>query len=93
MRVEVTQDGIHFLRMFSRPDDWPWDKITSIHPATRWEVVWDGLLRPLLFPRERSQCSSLLGHYRIQGETDYRFFPPKNPEAIAQHRPDLLREQ
>jgi hypothetical protein len=93
--VVIDDDGVHFLRYLSAPDDWPWTSITFIRPATRWEVLWAGMLRPLLFPRERSNCSSLLGHYRIQGKTDYCFFPPKNPEAfveaIARYRPDLLQ--
>ncbi len=92
--LAIDDDGIHLLRRLSRPDDWPWGNIIAIRPATRWEVLWDGCLRPLYFPRERTSTMSLLGHYRIQGKTDYCFFPPKNPEAfveaIARHRPDLL---
>lgn len=93
--VSVDEDGLHFQRRFRSPDDWPWDTINAIRPATRWEVAWHGWIGPLLKPRERTSCMSALGHYRIQGKTDYCFFPPKNAgafiEAVARHRPELLK--
>jgi hypothetical protein len=94
--VSVDEDGLHFQRRFRSPDDWAWDSVTAIRPASRREVAWDGWIRPLFNPRERTICMSALGHYRIQGKTDYCFFPPKNPEAfveaIARYRPDLLHQ-
>ena len=92
--VSIDEEGLHFRCVSGKSDDWPWHTILSIRAASRWEVAWDGWVRPLLNPRERTSCMSALGHYRIQGETDYCFFPPKNPEAfleaIARYRPDLL---
>lgn len=93
--VSVDEYGLHFHRRFRGPDNWPWHTITSIRPATRWEVVWHGWIRPLLSPHERTSCASALGHYRIQGKTDYCFFPPQSPEVfvemVARYRPDLLK--
>lgn len=92
--VGIDEDGIHLLRRFRQPVHLPWTEMTSIRPASRREVLWDGLLRPLLFPRVHTSYCALRGHYRIQGKTDYCFFPPKSPdvfaEAIAHYRPDLL---
>lgn len=92
--VTADDDGLHFQRRFRSSEDWPWATIVAIRPATRREVAWDGWIRPLLNPRERTTCMSALGHYRIQGTTDYCFFPPKNPEAfveaVARYHPDLL---
>ncbi len=93
--VSIDEEGLHFQCVSGRSDDWPWQTIVSIRAASRKEVVWDGWIRPLLNPRERTSCMSALGHYRIEGETDYCFFPPKNPEAfveaVARYRPDLLK--
>jgi len=93
--ASIDEEGIHFHRVAMRPEDWPWDELVFVRAASRWEVAWAGWLRPLLIPRERTSCMSALGHYRIQGQRDYRFFPPKDSdafvEAIAHYRPDLLR--
>ena len=93
--VSIDEDGLHFQRRFCRPEEWPWNEIVAIRTAGRWEVAWYGWIRPLLRPRERTNCMSAVGHYRIQGKVDYRFFPPKNREAfleaVALHRPDLLK--
>lgn len=95
--VSVDAAGLHFNRERLPPDDWPWESITAIRPASRWEVAWYGWFRTLLKPRDPTACNSALGHYRIQGQTDYCFFPPKNPhafvDAIARYRPDLLTKQ
>ncbi len=92
--VSVDVAGLHFHREKLPPDEWPWESITAIRLAARWEVVWYGWFRNLLKPRDPTACNSALGHYRIQAKADYCFFPPKNPqafvEAIARFRPDLL---
>jgi hypothetical protein len=94
--VSIDEIGLHFQRHLRSTDDWHWETLTAIRPATRWEVTWYGWIGPLLRPRERTSCMSTIGHYRIQGKTDYCFFPPKNPEAfveaIARYRPDLLTQ-
>ncbi len=93
--VSVDGAGLHFHLVFGGSEDWPWETVLAVRPATRWEVAWEGWIRPLLNPRERTSCMSTWGHYRIQGKTDYRFFPPKTPEAfieaVARYRPDLLQ--
>ncbi len=96
--VSVDEDGLHFQCSFGTSIDWSWHTILAIQPASRREVVnWREWIRQLIGPRERAICASTRGHYRIQGKTDYCFFPPKNPEAfveaIARYRPDLLTEQ
>jgi hypothetical protein len=94
--VSVDAAGLHFHRERLLPDDWPWESITTIRLASRWEVAWYGWFRTLHKPRDPTACNSALGHYRIQGDTDYCFFPPKNPhafvDAIARYRPDLLEK-
>ena len=93
----IDDEGLHFHKTSGGSEDWPWETIVAIRPATRWEVAWEGWLRPLLNPRERTSCMSTLGHYRIQGRSDYRFFPPNSAEAflsaIAEHAPERLHLQ
>ncbi|NLS94128.1 MAG: hypothetical protein GXX96_18365 [Planctomycetaceae bacterium] len=93
--LSIDADGLHFHRERLPPDDWPWQTVSAIRLASRWEVAWYGWFRSLLRPRDPTECNSALGHYRIQGKTDYCFYPPKNPEAfveaVARYRPDLLQ--
>ncbi len=93
--VSVDSSGLHFHRKQLPLDEWPWETITAIRLATRWEVVWYGWFRTLFKPRASTACNSALDHYRIQAKSDYCFFPPKNPrafvEAIARYQPDLLQ--
>lgn len=75
-RLRIDQAGIRFGRRAGRPAFLPWNSIRSIRPASRREVVLRGWLLPPIPPREATRSMTSVGHYRIEWEGGYTFYPP-----------------
>jgi hypothetical protein len=80
--LKIDSTGLTFGRRAGGPKHLAWGDIHSITPAPRREVVLHGWLWPPLRPREATRCMSSLGHYRIEYEGGYCYFPPANEEEF-----------
>lgn len=81
--LTLSAEGIRFHRILGSPKFLPWTRVRSVAPAvSRWEVVLKGWLWPLFPAREMSSSLTSLGHYRIQWDNGFCYFPPAEPEAF-----------
>jgi hypothetical protein len=80
--VELSADGVRFIRLFGTPRFLRWDEITTIAEAPRREVVLHGWLWPLFPPRELTPALSALGHFRIRWSGGWCYFPPSDTETF-----------
>jgi len=99
--IHMNGAGIRFVRWYGTPDFLPWEQVQNIRPATRQEVIFQGWLQVPLHPREATASLSSEGHYRIEWENGFTFYPPLDEsafrEAVLRWRgidvwqPELLR--
>jgi hypothetical protein len=80
--LKLDSAGITFGRRIGTPGRLRWDRITGIRPATPSEVIRQGWLWPALRPREATRCLSPDGHYRIEWDRQFCFFPPEDEAAF-----------
>jgi len=74
--VTVDSDALIFRRVAAESVVVPWENVTSVRLATRWETFVAGLVRP------RSVCSyslTLRDNCRVDWSGDYAYFPPRDP--------------
>jgi hypothetical protein len=74
--LRIDEQGIRFGRRWGTPKFLPWTAVRHIRPATRREVVLFGWLWPPFPPREATRALTSVGHYRIEWEGGYCYFPP-----------------
>jgi len=74
--LELSSDGIRFVRLWGTPKVLRWDEITNISEAPRREVVVHGWLWPMFPAREMTPALSALGHFRICWRGGMSYFPP-----------------
>ena len=90
-RVVLSNEGIHFRRLFGHPKHLTWAAITSIESAPRWELVTKGWLWPLLPAREMTRSMTSEGHYRISWKGGFCYFPPRDSiefeHYVSEHMP------
>ncbi len=80
--LKLDSSGITFGRRLGTPKRLRWDQITEIRPATPSEVIRQGWLWPALWPREATRSLTSEGHYRIQWDQQFCFFPPADEHAF-----------
>lgn len=80
--LEVSPEGIRFVRLCGAPKFLRWDEITDISEASRRDVVLHGWLWPMFPPREMSPTLSALGHFRIRWDSGVAYFPPAHPDEF-----------
>ena len=87
MRLEVSPDGIRFVRVLGTPKFLAWKDISSITPASRKELIVYGWLWPPFPAREMTFSYSSSGHYAIRHGKRVTYYPPADParfEAIVE---------
>lgn len=80
--LTLNGEGIRFHRILGSPRFLAWHKIRSVAPASRREVVFRGWLWPLFPAREMSSSLTSLGHFRIQWDNGFCYFPPADSQAF-----------
>ncbi len=83
--ITLTAEGIRFNRLIGVPKFLPWDSISSVEVAPRWELVRHGWLWPLLPAREMTASLTSLQHYRIRWQSGFCYYPPADTEAFEQY--------
>lgn len=81
-KVELSLDGIRFVRVLGDPRFLPWSEISALVEAPRSELILHGWLWPLVLPREMSPSCTSLGHFRIQFGKRFVYFPPSDPQLF-----------
>jgi hypothetical protein len=76
--LRIDEQGIRFGRRWGSPKFLPWAAVRRVRPATRREVVLYGWLLPPIPPREATRALTSVGHYRIEWEGGYCYFPPED---------------
>lgn len=87
-KLTLSTEGIRFHRILGSPQFIPWEKIRSVHQVTRKELIIFGWLWPPFPAREMSASLSSIGHYRIEWETGFCYFPPAN---VVEFEADIHR--
>jgi len=84
-RLELSPSGIRFVRPLGQPKFLSWEQITRIRPASRREVIIQGWLWPPfpLLPRAATRAMTSLGHYRIEWDAGFCFFPPSEEQTFV----------
>lgn len=80
--LKLDASGVTFGRHVGRPKRLRWEQITSIRPARASEVVRQGWLWPALRPRDATRSLTAEGHYRIEWNQQFCFFPPEDEHAF-----------
>lgn len=80
--VVVSAEGLRLSRMFGMSSLIPWAAISSIEEVSREELIRQGWLWPIVFPREMTPTITSLGHYRIRFGQRWIYFPPSNAAAF-----------
>lgn len=83
--LTFSPDGIRFHRILGSPKFLSWNRIVSISEAPRWELIFWGWLLPVFPAREMTASFSSVGHYRIQWDSGYCYFPPKFPDTFEKY--------
>lgn len=96
-RLLIGVNGVEFQNASRAIRSLAWDRIHSIRPATRGEVFIQGWLWPPFPSKEPTKTLSTCGHFRIEWDQDYCFFPPKDPalfeQTIMRFHPELLQSE
>jgi hypothetical protein len=82
--LQLSEDGIKFVRFFGSPRLLRWGEIVDISEASRKEVIIRGWLWPLFPAREMTPCMSALRHFRFRWNSGYCYFPPADPDTFLQ---------
>jgi hypothetical protein len=80
--LELSSEGIRFHRILGTPKFLPWNRVVSVSQAPRWELILRGWFWPPFPAREMTTSLTSVGHYRIQWDSDFCYFPPANPSAF-----------
>ena len=80
--LELSADGIRFVRFCGTPRFLRWQDITDISETSRSEVVLHGWLWPMFPTREMTPALSALGHFRIRWRDGFVYFPPAHTEEF-----------
>ena len=84
-RLTLSPEGIRFHRVLGSPKFLPWSRIVSVSEAPRWQLILQGWFWPLFPAREMTASFSSVGHYRIQWDSGFCFFPPEYPGVFEQY--------
>ena len=84
-RITLSPEGIRFHRLLGSPRFLAWDRIVSVSEAPRWQLIVRGWLWPPFPAREMTPSFSSVGHYRIQWDSGYCFFPPDQPSDFEHY--------
>ncbi|TWU48683.1 hypothetical protein Poly51_45840 [Rubripirellula tenax] len=82
--LEISSAGLRFRRLFGHPRFLPWNRIVRITQATRQEVLIHGWTAPRFPPREVTTASTTKGHFRIEWNEGWLYFPPADPARFRQ---------
>jgi hypothetical protein len=91
--LQLSVDGIRFMRLLGNPKMLRWTEIIDISEASRKEVVVRGWLWPLFPAREMTPCLSALRHFRIRWHFGYRYFPPADADTFLQMIDEFRKNQ
>lgn len=87
--LQVSPQGLRFVRAFGKPQFIPWTAVSSVELAPRSELILKGWLLPRFPMREMTFCFSSFGHYRIRYGDSLVYFPPADSarfeELVARH--------
>jgi hypothetical protein len=83
--LTLSSDGIRFHRLLGSPKFLPWNRIVSITQAPRWELILRGWFWPPFPAKEMTTSLASVGHYRIQWDSGYCYFPPQFPNIFEQY--------
>ncbi len=89
--LTLSSEGIRFHRMLGSPKFLPWDRVVAITEVSRRELILRGWLWPPFPPKELTTTFTSLGHFKIQWEDGYCYFPPRFPSAFEQYAADRIR--
>jgi ABC-type multidrug transport system fused ATPase/permease subunit len=92
-RLTLSSDGIRFHRILGSPKFLPWSRIVSITRAPRWELILRGWFWPPFPAKEMTTSFASVGHYRIQWDSGYCYFPPQFPSVFEQYVQENLGHQ
>lgn len=84
-RLTVSTGGLRFHRILGFPKILPWERISSVAPASRRELIIRGWLWPLFPPREITPSLSAIQHFRITWDSGFCYYPPADPHLFEQH--------
>jgi hypothetical protein len=80
--LELSSDGIRFVRFCGAPKLLRWDEVTDISEAPRREIVLHGWLWPVFPAREMTPALSALCHFRICWRGGVSYFPPARADEF-----------
>lgn len=82
-RIDITDEGIRFVRMLGGPRFIAWNAVKQVEVAPRKELIVRGWLWPMFPPREFTTSLTSLGHYRIAFGDRVVYFAPKDEAGFV----------
>ncbi len=83
-QLEVSSEGIRFVRKLGTPKFLPWSEIESVEPAPRTEILIHGWLWPRFPLRDMSPGHTSLGYFRIRFNGGVAYFPPRDEARFSE---------
>jgi hypothetical protein len=83
--LTLSSDGIRFHRVLGAPKFLPWSRVVSVKQASRWELILRGWFWPPFPAKEMTTSLSSVGHYKIQWDSGFCYFPPAYPSTFEQY--------
>jgi hypothetical protein len=90
-KLQLSAQGVRFVRWFGSPKFLAWGDIRTIEIASPKELILKGWLWPLFPAREMTFSLTAQGHYCFRYADGYAYFPPGDEAAfrefVARHIP------
>jgi hypothetical protein len=91
--LTLSSDGIRFHRVLGTPKFLPWNRVVSITQAPRWELILRGWFWPPFPAKEMTTSLASVGHYRIQWDNGFCYFPPQSPNVFEKYVQENLERK
>jgi len=91
--LTLSPEGIRFHRVLVSPKFLPWNRIISITQAPRLELILRGWFWPPFPAKEMTTSLASVGHYKIQWDDGFCYFPPNLPNVFEKHVQENLERQ